>query len=199
MTPPLLLASGSAIRAQLLRNAGLGVEAIPARIDEEMIRVAMETEGATPRDIADALAEGKARKLGLKRPDALVLGCDQVLSFEGKVISKAETPEEQRATLEMLNGQKHQLLSAAVLYHEGKPIWRHIGTVRMTMRNCTPAYLDDYVARNWEDIRHCVGGYMLEGEGVRLFARVDGDYFSVLGLPLIELLSYLTLRGDIAG
>jgi septum formation protein len=180
-----------------LRNAGVPFEVNPGRVDEEMIRRALEAEGAIPRDIADALAEAKARKISLKTPGAIVLGCDQVLDFQGKVFSKPESPEAVRTQLESLRGERHMLHSAAVLYENGEPIWRFIGTVRLFMRNFSDVYLEAYLDRNWESIRHSVGGYKLEEEGVRLFEKVDGDYFTVLGMPLVEILSYLTLRGDL--
>ncbi|MBV0913512.1 Maf family protein [Anianabacter salinae] len=197
MPQPLLLASGSAIRAQLLTQARVPFEVQPARIDEDAIRASMIAEGAPPRDIADVLAEQKARRVAMKHPDRLVLGSDQILSLGQRVFAKAETPEELRAQLGDLNGQRHMLHSGAVIYEDGRPVWRTVGTVRMVMRDCSDGFLDDYVARNWEEVRHSVGGYHLEGEGVRLFHRVEGDYFSVLGLPLLDLLSYLTLRGFI--
>lgn len=199
MTSSFILASGSAIRRRLMENAGLAVEVCPARIDEEALKAALLTEGAPPRDIADTLAEAKARKVSGRYPGALVLGCDQVLAHDGACMSKPETPEEARAQLARLRGGQHRLLSAAVLYRDGEPLWRHVGTVRLTMRDASDDYLDSYVARNWESIRHSVGAYKLEEEGVRLFTRIDGDYFTVLGLPLLELLSYLTLRGEIEG
>lgn len=197
MSERLILASGSEIRAQLLRNAGVAVDIVPARIDEEAIRAALEAEAATPRDVADTLAELKAQRIAAKHPDALVIGCDQVLAFGQNILSKPETPEIALAQLKSLRGQKHQLLSAAVIYGEGKPLWRHVGVVRLHMRDASDAYLADYVARNWNSIRHSVGAYKLEEEGVRLFTRIEGDYFNVLGLPLLELLSYLTLRGTL--
>lgn len=197
MSERLILASGSEIRAQLLRNAGVAVDIVPARIDEEAIRAALEAEAATPRDVADTLAELKAQRIAAKHPDALVIGCDQVLAFGQNILSKPETPEIALTQLKSLRGQKHQLLSAAVIYGEGKPLWRHVGVVRLHMRDASDAYLADYVARNWNSIRHSVGAYKLEEEGVRLFTRIEGDYFNVLGLPLLELLSYLTLRGTL--
>jgi len=198
MSHPLVLASGSEIRATLLRNAGLEIETVPARIDEEAIKAGMLAEGAKPRDVAAALAEHKARRISGKRPEAFVLGCDQVADLMGKLLSKPETPDQAREQLRHLSGHTHSLLSAAVICHAGQPIWRHVGVVRLTTRTLSNAYIEDYVARNWESIRHSVGSYKLEEEGVRMFSRIDGDYFTVLGLPLTELLSYLIDRGEIA-
>lgn len=196
--PRLILASQSEIRARLLASAGVTVEALPARIDEEGIRAALQAEGATPRDIADALAEMKARKLSEKNPDAVVIGCDQVLDFRKEAWGKPETPDAARAQLQALRGQTHRLLSAVVLYEGAEPVWRHVGEVRLTMRAFSDAYLDDYLTRNWDSARHSVGAYKLEEEGARLFSAVDGDYFTVLGLPLLPLLGYLGQRGWIA-
>lgn len=197
MATALVLASNSQIRADLLRNAQIDFDVIPARIDEETIRISMLAESASPRDLADALAEFKARKISEKHPDRLVLGCDQVAELGGEVLSKPTDIEDARAQLTAMSGKTHRLLSAAVLYEEAKPIWRHVGVVRLKMRELSPSYVDDYVSRNWDSIRHSVGAYKLEEEGVRLFSKIDGDYFNVLGLPLTELLSYLIGRGDL--
>lgn len=199
MTIPLILASGSQIRAQLLRNAGVDFSVQIARVDEELIKESMMAEAALPRDIADALAEMKARKVADKHSDAMVIGCDQVLAFDNSILSKPKSPEDAAAQLTMMRGQRHTLLSAAVIYHEGKPIWRHIGQVRLRMRDVSDTYLEGYISRNWDDIRHSVGAYQLENEGVRLFHSIEGDYFNVLGMPLLELLAFLTLRGVIEG
>lgn len=198
MSVPLILASGSAIRAQLLNQARVPHVVEVARVDEDMIKQSLVAEGAPPRDIADALAEMKARRVSEKHDNALVLGCDQVLDHDGRMLSKPTDPQEALEQLRSLRGQRHSLLSAAVICENGKPIWRHVGQVRLRMRDVSDAYLEDYVARNWDSIRHAVGAYKLEEEGVRLFSRIEGDYFNVLGLPLLELLNYLTLRGDIA-
>lgn len=190
----MLLASGSEIRAQMLRNAGVVFDVQVARVDEDAIKASLLADGAPPRDIADALAEAKARKISDKT-GAMVLGCDQVLDFQGQLLSKPKTPQDALDQLRSLRGQRHMLLSAAVIYDEGKPVWRHVGQVRLLMRDASDAYLEGYVARNWESVRDAVGAYKLEEEGVRLFTRIDGDYFNVLGMPLLEVLAYLTLRG----
>lgn len=197
MTEPIILASQSETRAQLLRNAGLTFSVVPARVDEDMLREALQAENATPRDIADALAELKAQRISTKNPDSLVIGCDQILALGQKIFSKPRSAQDALEQLQALRSHQHQLLSAAVIYADGKPLWRHVGVVRLHMRDASDTYLRDYVDRNWDSIRHSVGAYKLEEEGVRLFTRIEGDYFTVLGLPLLELLSYLTLRGTL--
>lgn len=197
MTEPIILASTSEIRSKILRNAGVDHSVTPARIDEDSIKRALEAEEAPPRDIADTLAEMKARKVAEKGIGTLVLGCDQVLSFKGAVLSKPETPQEARDQLVALRGETHQLLSAAVVYEDLKPVWRHVGVARLAMRDFSDAYLDDYVERNWDSIRWSVGGYKIEEEGIRLFRMIQGDTFTIQGMPLLELLSYLTLRGTL--
>jgi len=197
MAHTIVLASGSDIRAQLLKNAGVEFSIQTARVDEQMLRAGLEAEGASPRDIADALAEAKARKVSSKQHGSLVIGCDQVLDLDGVVLSKPSSESEARSQLIALRNKRHSLLSAAVIYLDRQPVWRHVGVVRLHMRDFSDAFMDDYIDRNWESIRHSVGGYKMEEEGVRLFDKVDGDYFNVLGMPLIEILSYLTLRGDL--
>ncbi len=193
----LILASASEIRLRLLTAAGLQVQALPARIDETAILASLQAEGASPRDIADTLAEMKARKLADRHPADLIIGCDQVLDFNNQPWSKPETPAEARSQLGLLRGQTHHLHSAVVLYEGAKPIWRHIGRADLTMHQVSDTYLDDYIDRNWHSIRHAVGCYKLEEEGIRLFSDIKGDYFTILGLPLLPLLAYLRTKGVI--
>ena len=195
----IILASGSSIRAALLTQAGIPFEARPARVDEDAIKAALLMEEATPRDVADALAEFKARKIAEKDPGAVVIGSDQVLEYQGRILSKPETAEDAAEQLRTLRGKQHKLLSAVVVYHEAEPVWRYVGQVRLLMRDISDEYLSDYVARNWPGIGESVGSYKLEEEGARLFSRIEGDYFTVLGLPLLELIGFLTQRGEIDG
>ncbi len=198
MNRPLILASASKIRLDMLLAAGLTVTAQPARVDEDAIRIGLQAENAAPRDIADALAEIKARKLADKYPTELVLGCDQILSFQSRVYAKPESRDEARRQLQSFCGQTHHLISAIVLYDQAKPVWRHMSEASLTMHPVSDAYLDDYLTRNWHSVQHSVGAYKLEEEGIRLFSAVKGDYFTILGLPLLQLLGYLGQRGFIA-
>ena len=197
--PQIILASGSSIRKTLLTNAGVPFTAMPARVDEDAIKAALKAEDATPRDVADALAEFKARKLAEKHPDALVIGSDQVLEFQGQMLSKPASREDAAGQLRAMRGKQHKLLSAVVVYENAEPVWRYVGQVRLLMRDVSDAFLEGYLDRNWPGIGDCVGAYKLEEEGVRLFSRVEGDYFTVLGLPLLELIGFLTQKGVIEG
>ena len=195
----IILASSSQVRQSLLRNAGIEFQVRIARIDEDAIRDSMQNEGAKLRDIADALAQAKAHKISLKEPEALVIGCDQVLDLDGVLVNKPRDLPDATRQLQDLAGRQHKLLSAVVICLNGEPQWRHVGSVRMQMRKLSPEYLADYLERNWHSIRHSVGCYKLAEEGARLFSGIEGDYFCVLGLPLIELLGYLTQRRAVPG
>lgn len=193
-TSDLILASASTIRRDMLQNAGLTVEVMPSRVDEESVKLSMKAEERTPRDIADALAELKALKLSNKIPEAFVLGADQVLVFENQIFDKPKTLDQAKEHLRALSGKTHTLLSAAVIAQGGKPIFRHIGQARLTMRPLSDIFLDEYVASEKDDLLTTVGAYKLEGRGSQLFAKVEGDYFSVLGLPLLEILGFMRAR-----
>ncbi len=194
----MILASTSPTRLQMLRAAGLDPTPIAPRVDEAAIRDALTAEGANPRDIADTLAEMKARKVAEKHPTDIVLGCEQVLALDRQTFAKPETPDDARAQLRQLRGKTHKLLSAAVVYEAAEPVWRHVGEARLTMRDFSDAYLDDYLTRNWDSVRHSVGCYKIEEEGVRLFSAIQGDHFTILGLPLIPLLAWASTKGMIA-
>lgn len=190
-----ILASASEIRAQMLRDAGVEVETATARVDEDAIKASMLADKAPARDIADALAEMKARRVAMKHPEALVLGADQVLVCEGKLYDKPISGQSAREQLQSLCGTTHELISAAVIFEDGIPVWRHIGRAQLMMRPFSDAFLDAYVEEQGDDLLTTVGAYKLESIGAQLFTRVQGDYFSVLGLPLLEVLGFLRTRG----
>ncbi|WP_371416294.1 nucleoside triphosphate pyrophosphatase [Rubellimicrobium sp. CFH 75288] len=194
---PLVLASGSATRAAMLRAAGVVFETMPVAVDEAALREALLAEGHDARAVADALAEMKALRASARRPGALCLGADQVLSCDGTIHAKPDSPEAALDQLRALAGRTHRLHSAAVIAEDGRPVWRAMGEARMTMGRRSEAWLQDYVRRHWESIRHSVGGYRIEEEGVRLFERVEGDHWTILGLPLLPLLNFLAARGSI--
>jgi len=194
----IILASTSQIRAQLLARAGLVFATAAPRVDEEAIRSAMQADSASPRDIADSLAEAKALKISDKNPDAMVLGCDQVLAVGDTIFVKPDTPAQAILQLQALRGQTHHLYAALVIYQNGQPQWRHIGHARMTMRALSDDAVTGYVATEWESIRHSVGCYKIEERGIQLFSQIEGDVFTIQGLPLLALLNYLAVRGVIA-
>jgi len=191
----LVLASASAVRASVLKNAGIPFHIEPASIDEEAIKTNLMGQGRQPREIADALAEAKALDVSRANPDALVLGADQILVFENGCISKSSSLADARTVLLRLRGNLHRLISALVLAQNGEPVWRHLETATLWMREFSDAFLDTYLADEGQSLLGGVGCYRLEGRGSQLFTRIEGDYFAILGLSLLPLLSALRERG----
>jgi septum formation protein len=194
---PVTLASKSAARQMLLKNAGVTFEALSPGVDEDAAKAGLLADDVPPRDIADALAEMKAVKISTKRP-GLVIGADQTLDLKGQLIDKVDTLEEARERLLELRGQVHKLHSAVVVARDGQPIWRNLETAKLSIRPFSEAWLDQYIERRGEALLWSVGCYELESEGVQLFDKIDGDYFAILGLPLIGLLDFLRLHGALA-
>jgi len=192
--PPVTLASKSAARQAILRNAGVTFEAVGSGVDEDAAKAGLLAEGASPREVADALAELKAFKVSTKRP-GLVIGSDQTLDLDGVLYDKVDTVEAARERLVQLRGKVHKLHSAVVVARDGQPIWRVVETTRLSVRDFSDAWLDSYLQRNAPDILSSVGCYFLEGEGVQMFDRIDGDYFAILGLPVVGLFDFLRLHG----
>jgi septum formation protein len=191
----LLLASRSASRQRLLAEAAVPYDTIDAGVDEEAIKAGLVAQGVGARDLADQLAEWKARRPSMRNPGALVLGCDQTLELDdGSRIDKVETREEAASLLARMSGRAHKLHSAAVMAQGGEPIWRHIESVTLQMRPLSPAFIEHYLDLDWENCRWCVGCYRIEGPGAQLFARIAGSLFAVQGLPLLPLLDYLRVR-----
>lgn len=197
MSAPIVLASKSAARRAVLEGAGVPFEAVVAGVDEDAVKAALLAEGAGPRDIADALAELKAIRVSRGR-DAFVIGSDQTLEFEGRLYDKADTLDAARQRLMTLRGKPHKLHSAVVVAKEGAPIWREVVTATLTMREFSDEFLEAYLASEGEAALGSVGCYRLEGPGAQLFSRIEGDYFAILGLPLLGLLDLLRRHGALA-
>ena len=194
---PVVLASGSAIRARLLENAGVAFSVDPAGIGEDDVKLSLKAEGASAGHIADALADLKARQVSMRHPGALVIGADQILECDGVLFDKPVNLAAARGTLEALRGRTHTLISATVIARDRTRLWQHLGQVRMTMRPLDDQAIDDYLNRAGESVLSSVGAYQLEGLGVQLFHKVDGDFFTVLGLPLLPILGFLRVQGAI--
>jgi septum formation protein len=193
LTPPVVLASQSATRKALLQGAGVGFVALPPGVDEEAVKRELLGSAATPREIAGVLAERKALRISAGRPE-YVIGADQTLEFEGGLYDKVETLDQARERLVLLRGRTHRLEAAVVVARQGAVIWRETATAALTMRAFSDAFLEQYLAREGEALLSSVGCYRLEGLGAQLFAHIDGDYFSILGLPMLGLLELL--RGE---
>ena len=194
--PALVLASESAARAALLHAAGLRFEARPARIDEAAVKQACRAEGIEAADAALTLAELKAQRI--RDPDALVIGADQLLVCDDAWFDKPADADAARAHLMALRGRAHTLVTAMVLMRGGRMVWQHVATPRLTMRPFSEAFLTDYLAAEGDAILPCVGAYRLEGLGLHLFDRVEGEHSAILGLPMLPLLGFLRQHGVLA-
>ena len=197
MSVKVVLASKSPTRAAVLAGAGVAFDAASPGVDEDAVKASLLAEGATPRDIADALAELKAIRISTKRPE-LVIGADQTLEFEGGLYDKVESLDAARERLRLLRGKTHKLHAGVVVAKEGVPIWRDLVTASLTMRSFSDTFLEDYLAIEGPEALGSVGCYRLEGPGTQLFSRIDGDYFAILGLPLLGLLDLLRRHGALA-
>jgi septum formation protein len=194
----LILASASESRSRILKAAGVSFEIEPAHVDEDTAKEALLAEGAGHAAIADALAELKATRISAKHADAFVLGADQVGSFDGALLSKCGSMEEAADLLRRLRGNTHELISALVLAKNGVAIWRYTSRSRLAMRNFSDAFLAEYLQREGDALLKGVGCYRVEGLGAQLFEKIEGDYFSIQGLPLVPLLAALRTQGVIA-
>ncbi|RWC94289.1 MAG: Maf-like protein [Mesorhizobium sp.] len=199
MTEKIILASGSPFRKAMLVNAGVEIEAVPAEVDERALEAPLKDSGVSPEDVALVLAEAKATEVSERRPGALVLGCDQTLSLGDEVFHKPADMEGARRHLLALSGKTHQLNSAAVLARDGEVLWRHVGVASLTMRKLDPAFIGRHLARVGARALWSVGAYQIEGEGIQLFERIEGDYFTIVGLPLLSVLKELRALGAIDG
>lgn len=192
----LILASKSKSRASVLRAAGLSFEQIGSGVDEDALKDALRAEGATVAKQADLLAETKALKVSISHP-GVVLGCDQMLDLDGVGVDKVSTREAAADVLRSLRGKTHILQSAIVACVDGAPVWRHLAQPRLRVRNFSDAFLEDYLDAIGDAAFEGVGCYQIEGRGAQLFDRIDGDYFAILGMPLLPLMQWLRDRGSL--
>jgi septum formation protein len=197
--PRLILASASPARARLLAAAGLAFEQRPATVDEEAVRAALLAEQIRPIEAATVLAELKAQRVAQEvLPDAIVLGADQILTCAGRWFAKPADPAAARAQLEALAGRAHELATAVVGFRGGGRVWHSAAQATIWLRPCSAAFLDQYLAAAGEQALASVGAYQLEGPGAQLIARVEGDHFTIQGLPLLEVLEFLREQGVLA-
>ena len=197
MASRLILASASPFRKALLSNAGLSFDVEPAEIDERAVEQTLD--GMDAEEIALILADAKAQDVSARTPGALVIGSDQTLSLDGEVLHKPADMEEARRRLLALSGRTHALNSAVVLARDGETLWRHVSIARLTMRDLDPGFIGRHLSNVGDAALSSVGAYQLEGEGIQLFDRVEGDYFTIVGLPLLPLLAELRAQGAIDG
>lgn len=193
----LILASKSPYRSMLLKNAGVNFINEAANINERAIEEPLQNSGVTPEDMAMVLAEAKAQDVSARYKAALVIGSDQTLSLQDRVFHKPVDMEDARRHLLAMSGKTHQLNSAVTLAIDGQTVWRHISVARMSMRELSPAFIGRHLARVGNGVLSSVGAYQFEGEGVQLFDKINGDYFTIVGLPLLPLLKELRARGAI--
>jgi septum formation protein len=196
---PLVLASASPYRRRMLESAGLSFQVEPAAVDEAALKWRLAEQGiSTPGEIARALAGAKAEAVSGRLPQALVIGADQVLELDGRLLDKPGGAAAAREQLMGLRGKTHRLLSGCALAEGGKTVWDHVDVATLTMRAFTTDFLDRYLAEAGDRLCGIVGAYEIEGAGIQLFENVSGDYFTIIGLPLLPLLAQLRLRGVVA-
>ncbi len=193
--PELILASASEPRRDLLRGAGLAIDIEPAAVDEAALKESMAADGASAEDAAVALAHMKAQRISRRRHGSLVVGADQILDLDGRWFDKPANMDHAREHLLSLRGRTHGLATAACVFRDGERLWHHVETPRLTMRDFTDGFLDYYLRESGDGILASVGAYRLEGIGVQLFSRIEGSYFTILGLPLLALLDFLRGHG----
>jgi len=188
---PIILASNSRFRAELLKNAGIKFTTNSASIDERVIEQPLLEANLGPADIAQVLAEAKAVDVSSRNPNALIIGCDQTLSMNDNMFHKPADMKQARQHLLNFSGKTHQLNSAVAFVFNQQTIWRHVSIANMTMRKLSPEYIGRYLAQAGQSVLGSVGAYQLEGTGVQLFEQIEGNYFTIIGLPLLPTLSEL--------